>query len=186
MIVEKKLAKKLKILKFGDPVLRQAAKPVTVFHSKLQLLVDSMKVTLHSRDDGAALAAPQLGILKRIVVIDYQDEYLELINPEILLSKGKKVDFEGCLSLPGYFGKVPRAEYVKLKYFDRFGKENIIERKGPMARCIQHELDHLDGILFVDRMEEDHLQHNDNETKISLQSVIDLANGNLKNSPSQA
>ncbi|MGE5680127.1 MAG: peptide deformylase [Bacillota bacterium] len=175
MIYQVKL-KKQKILNFGDPVLRQVSKPVTVFHNKLHSLIDSMAATLHSRDDGAALAAPQIGVLKRIVVIDYMDEYLELINPEIIYSDGEKTDFEGCLSLTGYFGKVKRADKIKVKYLDRNGKEHVIERKGLFSRCIQHELDHLDGVLFIDRVKEEYLIGNEDK-KISLRSVMDIANG---------
>lgn len=168
---------KLKIVTFGDPVLRQKAKPVTVFHSKLNILIDSMSKTLYLRDDGAALAAPQVGVLKRIVVMDYEDEYLELVNPEILESSGEQTGFEGCLSFPGWIGSVMRAETVKVKYQDRTGKEHVIERSGNLARCLQHEIDHLDGILYIDRVTEEFLEHSETEEKISLESARDLSNG---------
>jgi peptide deformylase len=169
--------KKKKILLFGDPVLRQKAKPVTVFHNKLHSLIDSLYLTLDSTDDGAAIAAPQVGTLKRIVVIDYDDEYYELINPEIIESGGREIKNEGCLSLPGYTGPVPRFEYVKVRYYDRNGKETIVEKHGNMARCFQHEIDHLDGILFIDRMEVQFLTHNDTNKKITLEEALDLSNG---------
>jgi peptide deformylase len=168
---------KLKIISFGDHVLRQPAKPVTVFHKKLHALIDSIAETLHNCDGGAALAANQVDVLKRITVINYQGEYFELINPEIIYSEGEQTDMEGCLSFPGYYGLVKRFNLVKVKYLDRNGKENVIERTGKLARCIQHEVDHLNGVLFVDRMIEDFLIHTETENKISLQSALDLANG---------
>lgn len=169
----------MKIIQFGNSVLREKAKPVTVFHKKLHALIDSMVATLYSHDDGAALAANQIGILKRIVVIDYEDEYLELVNPEIIKSGGEQTDQEGCLSFTGYFGLVKRANYVKVKYQDRNGKELIIEKEGNLARCLQHEIDHLDGILFIDRMTGDFLTHSETKEKISLQSAINIAQNNL-------
>jgi peptide deformylase len=169
--------KKSKIVLFGDPVLRKAAKPVTVFHKKLHGLIDSMVETLHDRDDGAALAANQIGVLKSITVIDYMQEYFEMINPEIIDSEGEQTEYEGCLSLPGYFGLVSRYDHIKVKYLDRNGKENIIERNGKLARCFQHEIDHLNGILFIDKVCENFLINNDNDAKISLESVKELADG---------
>jgi peptide deformylase len=172
---------KLKIIKFGNPVLRQVAKPVTVFHRKLHQLIDAMAETLERRSDGAALAAPQVDVLKRVVVIHYENEYLELINPQITAYAGEQVDYEGCLSFFGYLGMVPRHETVTVQFVTRYGEPQTIERQGRMARCIQHELDHLDGVLFIDRMDTDHLIHPEKETKIPLQTVLDLANGKSKN-----
>lgn len=173
--------KKLKIIEFGNPLLREKAKPVTVFHKKLNLLVDSIAETLYASEDGAALAATQVAEMKRITVIDYENEYFEMVNPEILESSGEQVDKEGCLSFPGYYGMVKRFETVKLKYQDRSGGEHIIERSGKMARCIQHELDHLDGILFIDRMVEDTLVHSITKEKISLEHALKIANGEMQN-----
>ena len=163
--------KKAKIIHFGDPVLRQKAEPVKVFHKKLHGVVDTIKNTLLDTDYAAALAANQVSILKSITVIDYCDEYFEMINPEIIASSGESTGFEGCLSLPGYSGKVKRAENVTVKYQDRHGKENTIERGGAMARCIQHELDHLNGILYIDRMVEDFVTHDDKGTKLSVKDL---------------
>jgi peptide deformylase len=168
--------KKLKIVLFGDPVLRQQAKPVTVFHSKIHSVIDSIADTLEHCDNGAALAAPQVGVLKRIVVIDYQDEYLELVNPDIIKMEGEQTDYEGCLSYPGYYGKVTRANKVAVKYHDRFGKETTIEREGKMARCLQHEIDHLDGLLFIDRMTEKYLVNGDDEPELSTEEALAQAN----------
>ena len=165
---------KLKIVLFGDPVLREKAKPVNIFHKKLFNLIDSMKYTLDLRDDGAAIAANQIGVLKRITIIDYLDEYFEMINPEIIESKGETEDYEGCLSYPGYVGLVPRYEKIKVKYLNRNEEEKIIEREGKMARCIQHEIDHLNGTLFIDRMKEKFLTHSETKEIIELEKVLNL------------
>jgi len=172
-------AKKLKIIEIGDPVLRMQAKPVTVFHKKLNLLVDSIRDTLFNSSDGAALAATQVGELKRITVIDYEKEYFEMINPEIIESSGELVDYEGCLSVPGFTGLVPRAETVKVKYQDRDGVEYLIERSGKMARCIQHELDHLDGILYIDKVIEDFLIDNETKEHVDIIPVREKARINV-------
>lgn len=168
---------KLKIVSFGNPVLREKAKPITVFHKKLHQTIDSMYKALKSVKDGAAVAAPQLDISKQITVIDYEGEYLELINPEIIELKGSQTDFEGCLSYSGFVGKVTRADYVKVKFQNRNGEYCQIERTGKMARCLQHEIDHLNGILFIDRMQENYLIHQEVHTKVSLQSVKKMADG---------
>ncbi|MGE5429671.1 MAG: peptide deformylase [Syntrophomonadaceae bacterium] len=168
---------KYKIVRFGDPVLRETAKPVTVFHHKLHELVDALTDTLFRSDDGAAIAAPQIGVSKRIVVIDYEDEFIELINPEILFSSGEQTGYEGCLSFPGFIGTVPRAETVKVKYQDRNGIESVIERSGNMARCLQHEIDHLDGILFIDKVIDKYVVHQDTDEKLKLKDAVDMSNG---------
>ncbi len=143
-----------KIIQAGDPVLRTPAVPVTVFHKKLAKLVDDMYDILYSKDGGAGLAAPQIGISKRIVVIDCGDGPAELINPEILSKEGEQTGEEGCLSVRGYYGIVKRADIVRVKAFDRKGNEFEIEAEGFTARCIQHEVDHLNGILYTDRVEQ--------------------------------
>jgi peptide deformylase len=167
--------KKANIILFGEPLLRETAQPVTVFHKKLHALIDTMKHTLLTGGDGAALAAPQIGILKRITVINYQDEYFEMVNPEILSFSGEKSDYEGCLSFPGFSGNVKRAETVKVKFQDRNGKERTIERSGRMARCIQHEIDHLDGILFIDRMDEKYVFNDENNSKLSVKELLKMS-----------
>ena len=167
---------KLKIISFGDPVLRQTAKPVTVFHKKLQLFIDQMWETLDNKDDGAALAAPQVGVLKRIFVMDYEHERLEMINPEIIESDGEAIDMEGCLSFSGFFANVKRFDYIKVKYNDRKGGEHVIERSGKISRCIQHEMDHLDGLLFIDKMTDEFAVNDDEGVKISKEDAINLSN----------
>jgi peptide deformylase len=164
--------KKERIVQFGDPVLREIAQPVQVFHKKLHAVIDAIQYTLKHEDGGAALAANQVSILRRIVVIDYCGEYLELINPEILGSSGESVEEEGCLSLPGYFGRVKRAEQIKVRFQDRAGVERIIERGGAMARCIQHETDHLNGVLFIDRMDEQYVSNG--KENIAVEDLLNL------------
>ena len=169
--------KKEKIVLFGDPVLRQVAQPVAVFHKKLHSLVEKLRLTLLHNGDGAALAANQIGLLKRITVIEYMEEYFEMINPEIVDSSGESVDYEGCLSFPGYSGRVIRAERVTVRFQDRHGKEICLERSGRMARCIQHELDHLNGILYVDRLAEPFVTHDEKETRLPADGVIRMSRG---------
>ncbi len=156
---------------FGDPALRVKAKPVTAFHKKLHRTIDGMKAVLLAREDGAALAATQVGIPRRIVVIDYLGEYIEMINPVITGSSGESDDFEGCLSLPGFSGRVTRARQVTVTFQDRNGNPVTIEREGPMARCIQHEVDHLDGILFIDRMEDEFVFNTATKTKLVVKDL---------------
>jgi len=163
--------KKAKITRFGDPVLREESQHVNVFHKKLHALIDTMSYTLSKEYNGAALAANQISVTKRITIINYLDEYHEMINPEIISFSGEQIDYEGCLSFPGYSGKVKRAENITVKFQDRNGKEIIIERSGRMARCIQHEIDHLNGILFIDRMDDDFLIHDENQTRIPVRDL---------------
>ncbi|GBF35056.1 peptide deformylase [Desulfocucumis palustris] len=138
--------------KIGDPVLRKVCKPVTEITPNTLQLLDDMAETLATAKNGAALAAPQVGIVRRIIVIDSGDGVIELINPEILEKHGEQIGPEGCLSLPDIWGRVKRAKYVKVKATNREGSEFIMEGKDFMARCLQHEIDHLDGILFIDHV----------------------------------
>lgn len=165
--------KKEPIVLFGSEVLRQQAQSVTVFHKKLQAQIDTIKYTLEKSGNGAALAANQIGILKRIIVINYMNEYFEMVNPEILEMYGEITGMEGCLSLPGFSGLVKRAETVKVKYQDRNGVELIIERSGPMARCLQHEIDHLNGILYIDRMTDEFVENDKTGVKISVSEFLE-------------
>jgi peptide deformylase len=163
-----------KIILFGDPDLRAVCDPVTIFHKSFQSKVDIVKASLAGNGTGAALAAPQIAILKRFTVINYLGEYHELINPVIVEAKGEAVKYEGCLSLPGFFGTVKRAQTVTVQYQDRNGKEHVIERSDDMARCFQHEIDHLDGILFIDRMEEEFVFNDEENAKISVKELQEL------------
>lgn len=142
---------KLPILRAGDPLLREKAKPVNVINKNIKKLLSDMEETMREAE-GVGLAAPQVGVSKRIVVIDVGDGLLELINPVIIASEGIQVcEQEGCLSVPGYFGEVERAAKIEVKAIDRQGKEMHFFAEGYKAQAIQHEVDHLDGILFIDK-----------------------------------
>lgn len=164
------------ILPFGDPILRKQAKPVTEITPKILKILDDMVETLYAADGRAGLAAPQIGILRQLIVMDCGDGLLELINPEILESHGEQVGFEACLSYPGYSGVVKRAKVVKIRSLNRDGESFILEAEDYLARCIQHEIDHLHGILFVDRIQGDELYHDQTGQKVNLLEVIRLTN----------
>lgn len=133
-----------------DEVLRKKCKYVKEITPNLLTLLDDMADTMYEAN-GVGLAAPQVGILKRVVVIDIGEGLVELINPEILETSGSQIDDEGCLSLPGKYAPVERPKYAKVKYMDRNGDEYIIEGEALMARALCHEIDHLDGILYIDK-----------------------------------
>lgn len=139
------------IRKKGDEVLRKISKPVTQINQKIQELIDDMLDTMYEAD-GVGLAAPQVGILKRIVVIDVGEGPIELINPEKLEESGEQLYVEGCLSIPGIYGEVKRPERVVVKALDRNGNEQRIEGTGTLAVALCHEIDHLDGVMFEDRV----------------------------------
>jgi peptide deformylase len=146
-----------KILKYGDPVLETPCDPLEEFDTEeLKQLVDDMFETMYDAS-GVGLAAPQIGVLKRLTVIDCScgedpGERLVLINPEILAAEGKQVGEEGCLSIPGFREDVKRAQKVTVRARDAKGKTFEIEGEDLLARAIQHENDHLDGVLMIDRM----------------------------------
>ncbi len=139
-----------KIVELGDEVLREKARVVPKITPNILKLIDNMAETMYSAD-GVGLAAPQVGVSKRVIVVDVGEGLLELINPEILSFSGQETETEGCLSTPGIVGDVTRAFSVKVKGMDRHGKKCIIKAKGFLARALQHEIDHLEGILFIDR-----------------------------------
>lgn len=136
-----------------DEILRKKCKPVKAFNEKLHILLDDMAETMRA-NNGVGLAAPQVGMLKRAVVIDIGDGLLELINPEIIETSGEQTGSEGCLSVPGKAGDVTRPNYVKARAFDRNGVEYVVEGEELMARALCHEIDHLDGILYTDLCDE--------------------------------
>lgn len=135
----------------GDEILYKKCKAVVKFDEKLHILLDDMYETMQSRD-GVGLAAPQVGILKRAVVIDVGDGKIELINPEIVEESGEQTGSEGCLSVPGVFGEVTRPNVVTVKAQDRDGKWFKITGKELLARAFCHEIEHLDGKLFLNRV----------------------------------
>ena len=141
-----------KILTDKDPALHKVCKSVTSFDAKLHKLLDDMAETMQEAN-GVGLAAPQVGILRRVVVVDLGDEILELVNPSLLETSGDQTGAEGCLSVPGKYGLVKRPYYAKVKAQDRNGEWFEVEGEELIARCFCHELDHLDGIVYTEVMD---------------------------------
>ena len=139
------------IVKVGDDILRKKSREVTKFDARLHQLLDDMKETLY-KSNGVGLAAVQVGVLRRVVVIDCGDGYIELINPEITEREGEQEEVEGCLSVPGKNGITRRPMKVTVKAQNRDGNWCVYQGEGLKARCFCHELDHLDGVLFIDNM----------------------------------
>ena len=147
---------KLKILEFPDPRLRKKAAPVTAVDDALRRLIDDMFETMYDAP-GIGLAATQVDVHQRLLVTDVsveKDDPFVLINPEIVAKDGLEVSEEGCLSVPGYYEEVERAEHIRVKYLDRNGDAIEADFEGLLAVCVQHEIDHLDGRLFVDYLSE--------------------------------
>lgn len=165
-----------KILPFGDAILRKRAKPVVQITPKIVKLLNDMTDTLYAKEGRAALAAPQVGILRRVIVIDGEDGLIELINPEILEMSGEQIGPEACLSFPGYTGIVKRAKYVKIKTLNRDGETRSLEADNHLARCIQHEIDHLNGVLFIDHIQGNALYDDQSQQSVNLLDVIRLSN----------
>ncbi len=139
-----------KIVEMGEPILREKARPVPRITPNVIKLLENMADTMYDAR-GVGLAAPQVGVSKRVVVIDTGEGLIELINPEIIGKEGLDTEYEGCLSIPGITGEVQRAAMVKVRALDREGREKEYVGEGLLARAFQHEIDHLEGILFVDK-----------------------------------
>lgn len=141
----------LKICTAGNPVLKQVARPVEKIDKRLTRLLNNMVETMYAAE-GVGLAAPQVGESKRVVVIDVGDGAVyEMINPVITKKEGVYLSTEGCLSVPEYSGEVERAAYVECEYTNRQGERMLVQAGELLAVCIQHELDHLDGVLFIEK-----------------------------------
>jgi peptide deformylase len=140
----------LNILKEGDETLRKKCRKVEEITPRIHQLLDDMHETLE-KAQGVGLAAPQIGVLRRIVIVEIDDVKYEMINPEIIATKGKQTEIEACLSVPEKFGLVKRPQWVKVRATDRNGKVYEVSGNGLMARCFCHELDHLDGTLYIDK-----------------------------------
>lgn len=136
------------IVKIGDPILNKVCRPVTDFDERLWQLLDDMRETLEEAD-GVGLAAPQVGVMRRLFIMDVGDGLVEAINPEIVSEKGTQEEMEGCLSLPNEWGITKRPRKVQLKAQDRYGKYFYVTGEDLKARCICHETDHLNGVLFT-------------------------------------
>lgn len=143
----------LNILKQGDDTLRKKSRPVERITQRTLTLLDDMHETL-VKSEGIGLAAPQVGVLRRIVIVEVGEDRFEMINPEIIETRGEQEAIEGCLSIPDLAGLVKRPEYVKVRATDRNGNEYTAEGTGLLARCFCHELDHLDGVLYTDKATE--------------------------------
>ena len=143
-----------RILREGDETLRKISRPVKEVDKRTKQLLDDMAETMYAAE-GVGLAAPQVGVLRRIVVIDIGEGLIELINPEIIATEGSMVNPEGCLSIPGRRCTVERPRKVKVRYMNRKNKLCEIEGEGLLAMALCHEIDHLDGILYIDKMIED-------------------------------
>lgn len=141
------------IRKYGDDILRKKCREVDEIDKRLLTLIEDMKETMEDAD-GVGLAAPQVGILKRLFVIDIGEGTLVFINPEIIETSGSQTDEEGCLSLPGELKEVVRPNYVKARALNEKGEEFEIEAEELLARAILHEYDHLNGTLFIDRVKD--------------------------------
>lgn len=139
------------VVKLGDPILNKTSRKVEKFDDRLGILIDDMLETLY-KENGVGLAAVQVGILKRVVVIDVGEGPMELVNPEITLTEGEQREQEGCLSLPGKWGVTVRPMKVQVKAQDRNGRWQVFTGEGLKARAFCHELDHLDGVLFTSRV----------------------------------
>ena len=155
-----------KILTDKDPALHKVCRPVEKFDWRLHKLLDDMAETLEEAN-GVGLAAPQVGILRRVVIVDTGEGLLELVNPTIIETDGEQIGPEGCLSVPGKYGLVKRPYYAKVRAQDRDGNWFEAEGEEIVARCFCHELDHLDGIIYTQVMErfltEEELQYDDEE-----------------------
>lgn len=140
------------IRKIGDDILRKKSRTVEKIDDRIVQLLNDMAETMY-KSEGVGLAAPQVGILKRIIVVDVGDNLIKLINPEIIESEGSQIDDEGCLSVPNQRGKVDRPQSVTVKGMNEKGEEILVKGEDFLARALCHEIDHLNGILFVDKME---------------------------------
>lgn len=138
------------ILRLGNGILRQKANTVPKITPSIHKLLDNLADTMYAAH-GVGLAAPQIGVPKRVIVLDVGEGLLELVNPTILEAEGSELGIEGCLSIPGLEGEVPRAARVVVEGWDRTGAIRRVSGEGLLARALQHEIDHLDGILFIDR-----------------------------------
>lgn len=153
-----------------DPILRKKSREITEITDRIKILLDDMVETMEEAN-GVGLAAPQVGILRRAIVLDIGDGPIKMLNPEILETEGEEIDVEGCLSVPGRSGTVSRPESIKVNYLGIDGKENTLEAEGLLARVICHEVDHLEGILYIDRMIEE-VEYEDSDDELEDGDIL--------------
>lgn len=157
------------IVKDGDPILRKVCRPVEKFDHKLEVLLDDMYETMVEAN-GVGIAGPQVGMMRRLCVIDVGEGRIDLVNPEILETSGTQDDVEGCLSFPGEYGMVERPNHVKVKAQNKNGDWFEVEGEELLARCLCHEIDHLDGVCFVDKasrmVDPEELKSSDEEEEV--------------------
>lgn len=153
-----------------DPILRKKSREITEVTDRIKILLEDMVETMEDAN-GVGLAAPQVGILRRAIVIDIGEGPIKMINPQILETEGEEIDLEGCLSVPGRSGTVSRPESIKVNYLDIDGKEKTLEAEGLLARVVCHEVDHLDGILYIDRMIEE-MEYDDSDDDFDDGDII--------------
>lgn len=136
----------------GDPILRKRSREVKEVNENIKTLIEDMKETMYDAK-GIGLAAPQVGVLRRVIVVDVgdEDEFIALVNPEIIDQNGEEIGVEGCLSIPSFNGTVKRPESITVKFINEDGNDEVLLASGLKARCICHEIDHLDGVLFKDK-----------------------------------
>ncbi len=142
------------IRRSGDEALRKVCKPVERVDDRIRQLLDDMAETMYHAPNGGGLAASQVGVLRRLIVADMGQELLKLVNPEIVEQSGRQVEIEGCLSFPGVWGKVERPARVVVRALNELGEPVTVKAEGPLAVCLCHEIDHLDGIVFTDKVTE--------------------------------
>lgn len=165
----------LPLTMMNEPVLHQKAKRVRRIDNSIQKLIDDMIETMHDIGGAAGLAAPQVGVPLQVIVVEtLEDELVVLINPEIVKKSGEHEVLEGCLSLPGYRGKIKRWESVTVKGRDRHGKEVRLKAEGLMAQALQHEIDHINGVVYID-----HLESKDDLYKLSEEDEAEDEAGNI-------
>jgi len=161
----------LEIATYPDPILLSEARPVSRVTRRVRRLAHDMLETMYDAP-GVGLAAPQVGVRQRVIVVDVGEEPIVLINPEITAAEGEQVGLEGCLSLPDLVGEVPRAEWVVERGLDLHGRPLTVEGEGLLARALQHEVDHLNGILFIARVQDPTLIWRVSELKAAVQKEV--------------
>ncbi len=138
----------------GDEILRKKSRPVEVVDDRIRQLLDDMAETMYNTENGGGLAAPQIGILRRLIVIDMGEGLIKLVNPRIISQEGTQEVIEGCLSIPGKLGKLTRPATVTVQALNENGEELVLTGTGNLAKCFCHEIDHLEGILYTDHVTE--------------------------------